>query len=99
MAYYGYGRGRPRRVAVIDYEKDYLRDVYDNFYQACVKLSYSDCVALSHALDVNLRTVYYWRRTMTFPCHIETAFRVIDWVAAGKPTKLQSQAEFMASPW
>lgn len=86
-------RGRPRCEAVIDRTEDKARFYCDLFYEACAALSYSDCKALSHGLDVSLRCVYAWRNRRTFPRSIGTALQVVDWVAADKPTRLVSQRE------
>jgi hypothetical protein len=89
-------RGRPRRVATIDLITDPALFYYNRFYEACRTLSYSDCVALSHALGISLRAVYFWRYGRTFPRDIGTALRVMDWVAAGKPIELEYQSQISA---
>jgi len=86
-----YGRGRPRREAVIDRTEDKAMFYYDRFYKACDTLSYSDCVSLANGLDISLRQVYNWRNRVSFPHDIGIALEVMDWVAAGKPTKLVTQ--------
>jgi hypothetical protein len=89
-------RGRPRCVAVIDGTQDKAMFYYDKFYEACDTLSYSDCRALAYGLDISLRQVYNWRNRKSFP-RIGLVLAVMDWVAAGKPTKLVGQREIMQS--
>jgi len=86
-------RGRPRSEAVIDWSQDPGQFYQDKFYEACDTLCYSDCQSLAYGLDVSLRCVYAWRNKRTFPRDISRALWVIDWVAAGKPTRLVSQRE------
>ncbi len=89
-------RGRPLRVAVFDSVEDKALFYYDRFYGACDTLSYSDCRALAYGLNISLREIYNWRNHSCFP-HIGLALTVMDWVAAGKPTKLVGQREIITS--
>lgn len=89
-------RGRPRCVAVFDSPGDKAMFYYDKFYAACDTLSYSDCRALAYGLDISLRQVYNWRNHKSFP-RIGLVLTVMDWVAAGKKTKLVGQREIMTS--
>ena len=95
MSYYR-RRGRPRCEAQLNLAHDPAQFYYDKFYEACHTLSYSDCLALCHALDISLRAVYAWRNGRNFPRDIGTALLVMDWVREGKPTKLVSQRELLA---
>jgi len=96
MALIGH-RGRPRREADIDTTEDKGLFYYKLFYDACATLSYADCVSLANGLDISLRQVYNWRNRVCFPHDIGCALLVVDWVAAGKPTKLVSQREIYDS--
>ena len=89
--------GRPRREADIDWTTDPAQFYYDRFYEACSSLCYSDCLALSHTLKISLRQVYNWRNRVCFPHDIGVALHVMDWVAAGKPTKLVTQRKIYDS--
>jgi len=95
MAYYN-TRGRPRRIAVLNFDSDPGTFYYNRFYEACRDLSYSDCVSLANGLALTVRAVYNWRNRRHFPCEIGTVLLVMDWVAAGKPTKLEYQSEISA---
>lgn len=97
MVLTGYGvRGRPRCEADLHWDNDPGQFYYDKFYEACRTLSYSDCKALSYALGISLRAVYYWRYGRTFPREIGIALMVMDWVREGKPTKLVSQRKLLS---
>jgi len=88
--------GRPRREADLDWgTTDPAQFYYDRFYTACRTLDYSDCKALAYALDTSLRAVYFWRYGRCFPRELGVALTVMDWVAAGKPTKLVSQRQLL----
>ena len=90
-------RGRPRREAVFPGTEDKGLFYYNLFYNACATLSYADCVSLANGLDISLRQVYNWRNSVCFPRDIGIALTVMDWVAAGKPTRLVSQRELYES--
>jgi hypothetical protein len=98
MALTGYNvRGRPRVEADINWgTTDPAQFYYDRFFEACRTLSSPECRALANGLKVSLRTVYNWRNSRNFPLQLGAALVVMDWVAAGKPTKLVSQSKLLA---
>lgn len=90
-------RGRPICMAAIDFRSDPDKELYEKFYEACQMLSRSDIRKLARALDVNERTILYWKETKTFPVTRGTAKRVIQWVEEGKPIEFRTQAQIAAS--
>ena len=90
-------RGRPRDKADISFAHDPALFYRDKLSAACETLSYHDIMALSRALGKTPRTIYNWRYGTKFPRDIADALRVLDWTAAGKPIKSESQVELRDS--
>jgi len=89
--------GRPYQVADIEMVHDPDLVLYDQFYDACSQLRYSDTVALARAFGIGVRTVRNWKAGATFPTRRGIASLVIIWVTNGKPRKLVTQAGAAAS--
>lgn len=85
--------GRPYHVADIPFGKDPDRELYDQFYKACRKLSYFETVLLARACHVDVRTVRRWQSGRYYPARRGTAILVISWVDRGKPQKVVTQEE------
>ena len=85
-------RGRPRYVADLNLAQDLALPYYEEFYAACRDLSYRDIIALARRLGCTPRSLYRWKHLEKCP-RFDTMLKVIEWTAAGKPIKLESQAQ------
>jgi hypothetical protein len=86
-------RGRGAYIADINLANNQELFYTDKFFAACDTLNYHEIIALARAIRVTPRTVYNWKYHQFCPQRIGDLLLVIDWVAAGKPIKLQNQAE------
>lgn len=85
-------RGRPRYVADLNLAQDLALPYYEEFYAACREFSYRDIIALARRLGCTPRSLYRWKHVQECP-KFDTMLKVIAWTAAGKPIKLESQAQ------
>ena len=89
-------QGRPHYVAVIDFGKDPLLQLYDKFYRACSGLCYRDIMALSRSLFVSQRAIEAWKYKERFPGY-KVATQVIEWVEQGKPMEQEKPGDCKSS--
>jgi hypothetical protein len=88
--------GRPRFVADIDHSHDSQLHFRYEFKEVCSAFKYRDIMALSRSFDIAPNTIERWKYGISFP-RKETAEKVLEWVKAGKPMKMESPGQKAAS--